>query len=100
MDPNAALLNSQHPSGLAEIAKIKNLPYREGIGSLTHASKPDIVSAIAITAQFLEELPQISSDKPRGGEELPGSIQGGIQVAQRILVPAVVKFNDDKQKMP
>ena len=38
MDPSAPLLKSQSPSTLADIAKMKNIPYREAVGSLMYAA--------------------------------------------------------------
>ena len=70
MDPNVTLSKGQCPSSLAEIVKTKNLLRREGIGPLTRTPKLDGAFPIAIdaiTAEFCEEPPQISSDQSRGG---------------------------------
>jgi hypothetical protein len=69
MDLENTLFEDQHPPTIAEIAKTKNLPYREGIGPLTHTPKPDSTFPMAIDAEFLEERPQISSNQFRGGGE-------------------------------
>ena len=42
---------------LADIAKMKNVPYREAVGSLMYAAmgtRPDIAFATSTVAQFLE----------------------------------------------
>lgn len=53
--PNAILLEGQHPHGLAKIAKVENVPYREGIGPLVHAPmgrvKPRTPHTIQMTAE-------------------------------------------------
>jgi hypothetical protein len=57
MDPSKPLLKSQSPSTLAEKAKMKNVPYREAVGSLMYAAmgtRPDIAFATSTVAQFLE----------------------------------------------
>ena len=57
MDPAATLLKSQSPSTLADIAKMKHIPYREAVGSLMYAAmgtRPDIAFATSTVAQFLE----------------------------------------------
>src|SRR5260370_17962451 len=57
MDPSTPLLKSQSPSTLADIAKMKNVPYREAVGSLMYAMMgtwPDIAFATSTVAQFLE----------------------------------------------
>src|SRR5258708_31896945 len=57
MDPSTPLLKSQSPSTLADIAKMKNVPYREAVGSLMYAAmgtRPDIAFATSTVAQFLE----------------------------------------------
>jgi len=57
MDPSAPLLKSQSPTTLAEIAKMKNVPYREAVGSLMYAAmgtRPDIAFATSTVAQFFE----------------------------------------------
>ena len=51
------LLKSQSPSTLADIAKMKHVPYREAVGSLMYAAmgtRPDIAFATSTVAQFLE----------------------------------------------
>jgi len=57
MDRSAPLSKSQSPSKLNEIAKMKNVPYREAVGSLMYVSmetSPDITFAVSTVAQFLE----------------------------------------------
>jgi hypothetical protein len=57
MDPSSPLTNSQSPKMLADIAKMKNVPYREAVGSLMYAAmgtRPDIAFATSTVAQFLE----------------------------------------------
>jgi len=57
MDPSAPLLKSQSPTTLTEIAKMKNVPYREAVGSLMYAAmgtRPDIAFATSTVAQFFE----------------------------------------------
>src|SRR5258708_24921432 len=57
MDPSTPLLKSQSPSTLADIAKMKNIPYQEAIGSLMYTAmgtRPDIAFATSTVAQFLE----------------------------------------------
>jgi hypothetical protein len=57
MDPNIPLMKAQSPESLADIAKMKHIPYREAVGSLMYASmgtRPDITFAVSTVAQFLE----------------------------------------------
>ena len=57
LDPNTSLTKTQSPSTLADITKMKNIPYREAVGSLMYASmgtRPDITFAVSTVAQFLE----------------------------------------------
>jgi transposase InsO family protein len=57
MDPSIPLLKSQGPSKLEDIAKMKNVPYREAVGSLMYAAmgtRPDIAFATSTVAQFSE----------------------------------------------
>jgi len=61
MDPSAPLLKSQSPTTLTEIAKMKNVPYREAVGSLMYAAmgtRPDIAFVTSTVAQFFENLGQ------------------------------------------
>lgn len=55
IDPSAPLSKSQSPSKLEDIAKMKNVPYREAIGSLMYAAmgtRPDIAFVTSTVAQF------------------------------------------------
>jgi hypothetical protein len=57
MDPNVSLSKGQSPSKLADVAKMRNVPYREAVGSLMYASmgtRPDITFAVSTVAQFLD----------------------------------------------
>lgn len=57
IDPAVPLRKSQSPTTLADIAKMKNVPYREAVGSLMYAAmgtRPDIAFATSTVAQFLE----------------------------------------------
>jgi len=59
IDPNIPLTKAQSPLILAEIAKMRNVPYREAVGSLMYASmgmRPDVTFATSTVAQFLENL--------------------------------------------
>ena len=55
IDCNSTLLNGQHPSSLAEIAKIRNLLYREGIGPSMHTLKLNIAIATTMVTEILED---------------------------------------------
>ena len=55
MDPSAPLSKSQSPSKIEDITKMKNVPYREAVGSLMYAAmgtRPDIAFATSTVAQF------------------------------------------------
>jgi hypothetical protein len=57
IDPSAPLSKTQSPSKLEDIAKMKNVPYREAVGSLMYAAmgtRPDIAFATSTVAQFSE----------------------------------------------
>jgi hypothetical protein len=57
MDPSAPLSKSQSPTKLEDIAKMKNVPYREAVGSLMYAAmgtRPDIAFATSTVAQYCE----------------------------------------------
>jgi transposase InsO family protein len=55
IDPSAPLSKSQSPTKLEDINKMRNVPYREAIGSLMYAAmgtRPDIAFATSTVAQF------------------------------------------------
>jgi Reverse transcriptase (RNA-dependent DNA polymerase)/gag-polypeptide of LTR copia-type/GAG-pre-integrase domain len=55
IDPAIPLSKTQSPSKLEDIAKMKNVPYREAVGSLMYAAmgtRPDIAFATSTVAQF------------------------------------------------
>lgn len=55
MDPNAPLTQSQSPTKIIDITAMKNIPYREAIGSFMWAAmgtKPDIAFATSTVSQF------------------------------------------------
>jgi Reverse transcriptase (RNA-dependent DNA polymerase) len=55
MDPCAPLLKSQLPTKLADIAQMKNVPYREAVGLLMYGAmgtQLDIAFAVSTVAQF------------------------------------------------
>ena len=55
MDPSAPLTKAQSPSKLEDINKMRNVPYREAVGSLMYAAmgtRPDIAFATSTVAQF------------------------------------------------
>ena len=57
INPAVPLSKSQSPSKLEDIAKMKNVPYREAVGSLMYAAmgtRPDIAFAVSTVAQFSE----------------------------------------------
>ena len=59
MDPSAPLLKSQSPTKLDDIAKMRNVPYREAMGSLMYAAmgtRLDITFATSTMAQYSENL--------------------------------------------
>jgi len=54
IDPSAPLSKSQSPTKLEDIAKMRNVPYREAVGSLMYAAmgpRPDIAFATSTVAQ-------------------------------------------------
>ena len=56
MDPCAPLSKSQSPTKLEDIAKMRNVPYREAVGLLMYAAmgtRPDIAFVMS-TAQYSE----------------------------------------------
>ncbi|KAJ3503727.1 hypothetical protein NLJ89_g8305 [Agrocybe chaxingu] len=57
MDPNIQFSKSQCPTDPLEVARMRNIPYREAIGSLMYAAigtRPDIAFAVSTLSQFLE----------------------------------------------
>lgn len=56
MEPGATFSKEQCPTSAEEIAKMRQIPYQEAIGSLMYAAvgtQPDIVFAVSILSQFL-----------------------------------------------
>jgi reverse transcriptase-like protein len=57
IDSSAPLSKSQSPSKIEDVIKMKNVPYREAVGSLMYAAmgtRPDIAFATSTVAQFSE----------------------------------------------
>ncbi|PIL28794.1 transcription factor [Ganoderma sinense ZZ0214-1] len=57
MDPHVQLTAEQSPKTTAEVAEMRNVPYREVVGSLQYASmgtRPDITYAVSVLSRFLE----------------------------------------------
>ena len=57
MDPSAPLTKSQSPTKLDDISKMRNVPYREAVGSLMYAAmgtRPDIAFTTSTMAQYSE----------------------------------------------
>lgn len=57
MDPNQSLGCSQCPTSLANITRMKNIPYHKAVGLLMYAAlgtQPDIVFATSTMVQFLD----------------------------------------------
>jgi hypothetical protein len=57
MDPNTTLTKDQSPNASQEFEHMKNVPYREAIGSLMWAAmgtRPDIAFAVSLLSQFME----------------------------------------------
>ena len=55
IDPNTPLSTTQCPTKLEDIAKMRNVPYREAVGSLMYAAmgtRPDIAFAVSTVSQF------------------------------------------------
>ena len=55
MEPSAHLSNAQSPVTSREIADMRDVPYREAVGSLMYAAvgtRPDIAFAVAILSRF------------------------------------------------
>ena len=58
MDPHVQLKAEQSPKTTAEVAEMRNVPYREAVGSLQYASlgtRPDITYAVSVLSRFLEK---------------------------------------------
>ena len=59
INPSVPLSKSQSPSKLEDIAKTKNVPYWEAVGSLMYTAmgtRPDIVFSTLTVAQFSDNL--------------------------------------------
>ena len=57
MDPSTPLSKSWSPPKLEDIAKMRNIPYREAVGPLMYAAmgtRPDIAFTTSTVAQYLE----------------------------------------------
>ena len=57
MDPHVQLSTSQSPKTTADIAFMKQVPYRSALGSLMYlavGTRPDIAFAVSTLAQFTE----------------------------------------------
>ncbi|PIL29346.1 hypothetical protein GSI_09397 [Ganoderma sinense ZZ0214-1] len=57
MDLHNLLTSAQSPQTTAEIARMRDIPYREAVGSLMYASlgtRPDITYAVSILSRFSE----------------------------------------------
>jgi hypothetical protein len=62
LDPNTKLSKDQCPKTEAEKESMKNVPYRQAIGSLMWAAvatRPDIAFAVSLLSQFLENPGEI-----------------------------------------
>jgi hypothetical protein len=65
MEPHIKLSSTQSPSSTHEFAAMRNIPYREAIGSLMYASlgtRPDITFAVSRLSKFLEKPGQAHWD--------------------------------------
>ena len=71
MDRENLLSNGQYLPEPANFTKTSNIPYREGIRPATHTPKPNAIATDTITPEIRKELPQVSSDKSRGGGGTP-----------------------------
>jgi hypothetical protein len=57
IDPNAQISKAQSPTTDKQIDDMRNVPYREAIGSLMYASigtRPDITFAVTLLSQYLQ----------------------------------------------
>ncbi len=57
MDPHIQLLKSQCPESAADVARMRQVPYKEAIGSLMYAAmgtRPDIAFAVSTLAQYAQ----------------------------------------------
>ena len=59
MDHNQPLSRSQCPSTLADITRMRNVPYHEAVGLLMYAmmgTRPDITFGMSMVTQFIDNL--------------------------------------------
>jgi len=55
LDPHIQLSEKQAPKTTSEVARMRNIPYRQAVGSLIHlasGTRPDIAFATSFVAQF------------------------------------------------
>jgi hypothetical protein len=65
LDPTMQFSRNQCPQMITKIARMKNIPYRESIGSLMYAAigtRPDIVFTVSTLAQFQDNPGQVHWD--------------------------------------
>ena len=65
LDPTMQFSKNQCPQTITDIARMKRIPYREGVGSLMYAAigmRPDIAFAVSTLAQYSENPGQVHWD--------------------------------------